>query len=413
MSDRDRRHERARGCYTIGAVCARLAGRVPRHLDLEDPLPRGPGAARAEADTRRLPALQRGRRRAAGDDPAPPARRVPAAARDPRRSSRRPAQRRSGRRRRAVGLAEREERDRRRPSSASAPAITRELRARARGVRPARAAHRGGRAALPRERRRHRAACAPARALRHRRPPPAHVPHRGRDARPRCSSSSSRPALRSRNPERRQAALDDLEALAERRAGALAAPLLARPADAGGRAAVTLDLARPRSGTSRTSRQPGIVFKDIMPLLADAGGASRRRSTARRVGAAAQARPRSSAPRRAASSSAPRSRTSSAAASSPRASRASCPGETVERDVRARVRHDSLEVHADAIADGHARPRPRRRARDRRDREGEASSSSSSSAATSSASPSCIELDVPERPRAARGLRRLTPLISY
>ena len=38
--------------------------RVPRHLDLEDPLPRGPGAAAAAADARRLPAVQRGGRRA-------------------------------------------------------------------------------------------------------------------------------------------------------------------------------------------------------------------------------------------------------------------------------------------------------------------------------------------------------------
>ena len=59
------------------------AGRLPRHLDLEDPLPRGSGAARAEAHSRRLPAVQRGRRRAPGDDSAPPARRVPAAAGDP------------------------------------------------------------------------------------------------------------------------------------------------------------------------------------------------------------------------------------------------------------------------------------------------------------------------------------------
>ena len=58
-------------------------GRVPGHLDLQDPLPRGPGAARAAAHAGRLPAVQRGGRRAAGDDPAPAAGRVPAAARDP------------------------------------------------------------------------------------------------------------------------------------------------------------------------------------------------------------------------------------------------------------------------------------------------------------------------------------------
>ena len=60
---------------------------VSRRLDLEDPLPRGRGAAEPAADTRRLPAVQRARRRAAGDDPAAAARRVPAAARDPRRAA--------------------------------------------------------------------------------------------------------------------------------------------------------------------------------------------------------------------------------------------------------------------------------------------------------------------------------------
>ena len=59
---------------------------VPGHLDLEDPLPRGRGAAEPAADTRRLPAVQRARRRAARDDPAAAAGRVPAAAGDPRRA---------------------------------------------------------------------------------------------------------------------------------------------------------------------------------------------------------------------------------------------------------------------------------------------------------------------------------------
>ena len=59
-----------------------VAARVPGHLDLEDPVPRGPGAADAEAHPRRLPAVQRGGRRAAGDDPEAAARRVSAAARD-------------------------------------------------------------------------------------------------------------------------------------------------------------------------------------------------------------------------------------------------------------------------------------------------------------------------------------------
>ena len=56
---------------------------VPGHLDLEDPLPRGPEAAHAAAHARRLPALLDRRRRPAAHDPAPAARRVPAAAGDP------------------------------------------------------------------------------------------------------------------------------------------------------------------------------------------------------------------------------------------------------------------------------------------------------------------------------------------
>ena len=58
-------------------------GRVPRHLDLEDPLPRGPALLSAAAHARRVPALQPRRRLAPAHDPAPAARRVPAAARDP------------------------------------------------------------------------------------------------------------------------------------------------------------------------------------------------------------------------------------------------------------------------------------------------------------------------------------------
>ena len=56
---------------------------VRRHLDLQDPLPRGPEAADAAPHGRWLPPLQPGRRRKAAHDPAPAARRVPAAAGDP------------------------------------------------------------------------------------------------------------------------------------------------------------------------------------------------------------------------------------------------------------------------------------------------------------------------------------------
>ncbi len=74
---------------------------VPGHLDLEDPLPRGPEAADAAAHSRRLPPLHAGRRRAAAHDPAHAARRVPAAARDPPGAGRGPLRR--GRARRGAG----------------------------------------------------------------------------------------------------------------------------------------------------------------------------------------------------------------------------------------------------------------------------------------------------------------------
>ena len=75
-----------RGAAQVADDRRRLQGAragVPGHLDLEDPLPRGPEAARAAAHARRLPALLADRRRAAAHDPAPAARRVPAAAGDP------------------------------------------------------------------------------------------------------------------------------------------------------------------------------------------------------------------------------------------------------------------------------------------------------------------------------------------
>src|SRR6476660_3825854 len=58
-------------------------GRVPRRLDLEDPLPRGPGAPQPAAHAGRLPALLGGRRRTTGDNSPPAEGRVSALARDP------------------------------------------------------------------------------------------------------------------------------------------------------------------------------------------------------------------------------------------------------------------------------------------------------------------------------------------
>ena len=87
--DQCRAGGRARGGAAPGEVADDRRGLqgaragVPGHLDLEDPLPRGPEAAAP----RRTPGGYRlycaGRRLAAAHDPAPAARRVPAAARDP------------------------------------------------------------------------------------------------------------------------------------------------------------------------------------------------------------------------------------------------------------------------------------------------------------------------------------------
>ena len=120
------------------------ARRVPRHLDLEDPLPRGPGPAAPEPDAGRLPALLRGRRRAPGHDPAAPARRVPAAAGDPRgasRADRRPGEAPRSRAPRAGG------RDRH-GRALRAGRHLRGVRAAARGFQPARTTRRGWGAAL-------------------------------------------------------------------------------------------------------------------------------------------------------------------------------------------------------------------------------------------------------------------------
>ena len=73
---------------------------VRRHLDLEDPLPRGPEAARAAAHAGRLPALQPRRRRSPARDPADAAGRVPAAAGDPPGACHRRFRAEPGRRRR-------------------------------------------------------------------------------------------------------------------------------------------------------------------------------------------------------------------------------------------------------------------------------------------------------------------------
>ena len=191
---------------------------VRRHLDLQDPLPRGPEAARAAPHRRWIPPLQPGRRRAAAGDPADAARRVPAAAGDPpgagdRRLHRAAAERREpeaprrlGRRagdhlhargparaRRASGEQFLRElaglRDRRRPSAATGATSTTRPTSRSSAPRPSSPSSASA-----------DATCASSA------PPPT--------ARRRCSSSCSAPPLRSRSQARRKEAVENLESLA-------------------------------------------------------------------------------------------------------------------------------------------------------------------------------------------------------
>ena len=87
------------------------AGGLPRHHDLQDPLPRVPGAARPRAHAVGLPQVLRRRHRAPAVDPRPAARPLPAAEGDPR------APRRVGRHRHAT---------RRRPPDPAAEACRRD-----------------------------------------------------------------------------------------------------------------------------------------------------------------------------------------------------------------------------------------------------------------------------------------------
>ena len=216
----------AQKSMTIGAVCKALAAGVPRHLDLQDPLPRGPEAAHAAAHAGRLPAVHAGRRRAAAHDPAPAARRVPAAAGDPPGAGGRPhaptrRRRRRGdrRRRRARGAASvsvrsaaplytledvLEETRRRRRSWCASWRTSASSRARSRGgvqvLRRDRARDH------PRRRPSWRATASAAATCACSAPRPT--------ARPALLQQILAPALRSRNPERRKEAVEALENLA-------------------------------------------------------------------------------------------------------------------------------------------------------------------------------------------------------
>ena len=249
--------------------------RVPGHLDLQDPLPRRPGPARAEADARRISAVQRGGRRAAGDDPAPPARRVPAAAGDPpgagcaglhgaqappggphgrRAQNRRRGTLRAGRHLAAAG-------------------------ARADGLRTARAA--------------------PERGRRERSQPSAPGSCRGADprhlrsSRPRPINQADLlealvPKLRSRNPEARQGAVEDS-------AGSPSSPRSSTSCSSGVLSGT--GWRHERRPRRQDPRRPGLPEAGDR-LQGHHAPARRRRGTAqrdrpdRRVGGAAEARPR-------------------------------------------------------------------------------------------------------------------------
>ena len=198
--------------HTIGAVCARLQPEFPdisisKIRYLEDQ-----GLLTPEAHAGRLPALQRGGRRAARDDPAPAAGRVPAAPRDPPGARRR---RRRGAEAPPSGGPRRRRRGARPAGALRAGRDRRRARAGARGVRPARRrASRAGERLYRESDAEIAAAC-------------GRLAQFGIDARHLRTFRNSAgreaglleqlvaPALRSRNPERRKSGLEDLQSLAE------------------------------------------------------------------------------------------------------------------------------------------------------------------------------------------------------
>ena len=397
---------RAERLLTIGAVVPAAEARVPGHLDLEDPLPRGPGAAAAAADAGRLPAVRRGGRRAAADDPAAAARRVPAAARHPP-GARRAGARRSAQRRRPAGLGDARGRGRRSTSCASAPAIARELARELEefGLLVARA--RPADAALPGDGRRRRDRVRAARALRDRAAAPARVPHRRRPRDRRCSSRRRARAARAEPRAPRRPGSRTCRRSRELAQELVAAPVLARSAAEAAVAGQTRD--RPLDLAAHVRDvpdfpKPGIVFKDIMPLLANreafhaaveelagVGRAAPAGHRARRRGARLHHRWRARV----------RLGAGFVAARKP----GKLPWRTVSATYALEYGFDALELHADAIAHGRsacsstttcsrpAAPRPRSASRRAARRRG-----------GRRALPHRARL--PERPRAARRARR-------
>ena len=237
-------------------------GRVPGHLDLEDPLPRGPGLLApqrtrggyrlfSEEDVERLETILRLQRdeflplRVIRQELASPD------ARDRRSAAGRPRRPRSrARPRRAL----RARRDRR------------AARARARGVRPAGAAHGVRAEALPRaatRTSRSPAGGSPSSASRR---GTCAVPHGGRP-RGRAARAARRPGAPRPQPGAPPGRDGGPPVARRARPGALAAPLLARAAPAS-RQHDRVNLAE-KIREVPDWPQPGVGFKDVMPLLAD------------------------------------------------------------------------------------------------------------------------------------------------
>ena len=277
-----------RKSMTIGAVCKALAQEFPdisiskiRYLEDQKLLD-------AAAHAGRLPALQRRRRRAPAHDPAPAARRVPAAARHPpgaglrarRRGRRAPrgapratarAARRAARRRSAC-------RDRGAlysledvlEETRAEPALVRELEEY--GV--IKGEQRAGVEVLRRDRARDRPRRHRAGALRRRRAQPARLPHLGRP-RGGAAAADPRPGAALAQPRAPQGG--GRGAREPRRGHDAPQAPAADPRPAQDRRAERVDLDARCVREIPDFPQPGIGFKDITPLLADAAGARRRR----------------------------------------------------------------------------------------------------------------------------------------
>ena len=256
-------------------------GRVPGHLDLEDPLPRGRGPRHAAAHARRLPALRRGGARAARDDPPAPARRVPAAEGDPRGAREADVARAAPPARARASATPRTSSTRRR--SASAPASTAGSRASSRSTGCSRRASTAASAATARATPRSRRSAAGS---------PASASRRGTCARSARPSTARRGCSRPRSRPR--------SARGTRSGGSRGRATCRRSASSrrscrsacSGAASAAWSRKLPRVELKEKIRevpdwpQPGVGFKDVTPLLADPEALDADDHGARRVGEA-------------------------------------------------------------------------------------------------------------------------------